>query len=216
MKFRTIRRADLPAGSSPFRVVDQDGRELEWANRFLDLQCVRGVAPLTPRGYAANTLLHFVRWWSKRPGIDPTRFAADRFTEATLVDCVRDQLNERPKPGPENINQRSSMLRRLFRFHFQQDMPHAPYLIGRISYRRSPLGYGRGRIAAAPADLKLKVPQRAIVPLSSEQVARFWSSFRTARDLSLVPPDSTPSCLSAAVRRLRWTPAEMSWCSDRA
>jgi integrase len=36
------------------------------------------------------------------------------------------------------------------------------------------------------ADLKLKVPQRVIVPLSCEQVARFWSSFRTARDLAVV------------------------------
>jgi len=42
MTFRTIRGAALPAGSSPFRVVDQDGRELEWINRFLDMQCVRG------------------------------------------------------------------------------------------------------------------------------------------------------------------------------
>jgi integrase len=48
------------------------------------------------------------------------------------------------------------------------------------------LGYGRGRIAAAPADLKLKVPHRVIVPLSAEQVARFWRSFRSARDLALV------------------------------
>jgi integrase len=36
------------------------------------------------------------------------------------------------------------------------------------------------------ADLKLKVPQRVIVPLSAEQVARFWRSFRTARDLAVV------------------------------
>jgi integrase/recombinase XerD len=32
----------------------------------------------------------------------------------------------------------------------------------------------------------LKVPQRVIVPGSTEQVARFWRSFRTARDLSIV------------------------------
>ena len=38
----------------------------------------------------------------------------------------------------------------------------------------------------AAADLKLKVPQRVIVPLQPEQVARFWGSFRTARDLAIV------------------------------
>src|SRR6266567_3311557 len=65
----------------------------------------------------------------RRPGVDVTRFLAEQFTEATLVDYVRSQLNEIPKPNPETVNIRSSMLRRLFRFHFQQDLPHAPYLI---------------------------------------------------------------------------------------
>lgn len=186
MTFRTIHRTDLPASSSPFRVVDQAGQELEWLNRFLDVQCVRAVAPLTLRSYA-NMLLHFVRWWSRQPGVDVTRFSAEQFSESTLVDYVRDQVNEVPKPGPENINQRSFLVRRLFRFYFHQDMPHAPYTIQRQWYRRSPLGYGRrGRTAAASADLTLKVPQRVIVPLSAEQVARFWGSFRTARDLSMV------------------------------
>ena len=87
-------------------------------------------------------------------------------------------------PGPENINQRSSLLRRLFRFYFHDEMPHAPYRIRRTLLRRSPLGYGRGRVSVA-TDLKLKVPQRVIVPLSSGQVSRFRSSFRTARDLAL-------------------------------
>jgi|HubBroStandDraft_2_1064218.scaffolds.fasta_scaffold33506_2 integrase/recombinase XerC len=185
MTFHAIKRNDLPASSSPVRLVDEQGREIEWANRFLDLQRVRGLQVLSLCSYA-YTLLHFVRWWSRRPGVDVMQFQAEQFTESTLVDYVRDQLNELPKPGPENVNQRSAMLRRLFRFHFQQDMPHAPYLIQRAWYRRSPLGYGRGRVATAPADLKLKVPQRVIVPLSVEQVARFWSSFRTARDLAMV------------------------------
>jgi site-specific recombinase XerD len=184
MTFRTVRGAGLPAGSSSFRVVDQDGRELEWINRFLDMQCVRGLAPLSLRAYA-NNLLHFARWWSRRPGVDVTRFTADQFTEATLVDYVRDQLNELPKPAPENVNIRSSLLRRVFRFYFHDEMPHAPYRIRRTLLRRSPLGYGRGRVSVA-TDLKLKVPQRVIVPLAAEQVSRFWSSFRTARDLAIV------------------------------
>jgi site-specific recombinase XerD len=166
-------------------MVDEQGREIAWANRFLDVQCVRGLQTLSLSSYA-YTLLHFVRWWSRRPGVDVMRFTAEQFTESTLVDYVRDQLDEQPKPAPENINCRAAMLRRLFHFYFHQDMPHAPYLIQRTWYRRSPLGYGRGRLVTASADLKLKVPQRVIVPLSVEQVARFWSSFRTARDLAMV------------------------------
>jgi len=185
MTFRAILRSDLPAGSSPIRLIDEQGREIDWANAFLDIQCVRGLQPLSITSYA-YTLLHFVRWWSRRPGVDVMQFRAQQFTESTLVDYVRDQLNEQPKPTPENINRRAFLVRRLFRFYFHQDMPHAPYTIQRNWYRRSPLGYGRGRLVTASADLTLKVPERVIVPLSVEQVARFWGSFRTARDLGMV------------------------------
>lgn len=183
MTYRLVYRPDAPASASPFRVIDDQGGELEWANRFLDVQHVRGLQPLSLRGYG-NTLLHFVRWWSHQPGVDVTRFAAEQFTESTLLDYVRYQVAQRPRPAPENINNRSSMLRRLFRFFFQQDMPHSPYLLHRNYCRRSPLGYGRPR--PAQADLRLKVAPRVIVPLSAEQVARFWASFRTARDLAVV------------------------------
>jgi len=184
MTFRTVHRTDLAAGSSPFRVVDEQGRELEWANRFLDMQCVRGLAPLSLRAYAIR-LLHFVRWWAGRPGVDVTRFAAEQFTEATLVDYVRDQVATQ-RCGPANINNRSAMLRRLFRFYFHDEMPYGPYRVEQRAYlRRSPLGYGRGRRAVV-ADLKVKVPERVIVPLAAAQVARFWASFRTTRDLALV------------------------------
>jgi len=185
MTFCVIRCDGLPASRSPFRVLDEQQRELEWLNAFLDAQCLRGVQPLTLRSYA-HLVLSFVRWWSRQPHIDVHDFRAEQFSESTLVDYVRSQVEQRPKPSPEHINMRSAMLRRLFRFHFHQDMPHAPYLIQRAWYSRSPLGYGRGRVATASADLKLKVPQRVIQPLSREQVQRFWSSFRTARDLAIV------------------------------
>ena len=185
MTFRAIRRSDLGAGHSPLQLVDEYGHQIEWANRFLDAQCVRGLQSVSLESYA-YTLLHFLRWWSGRPGVDVSRFTAEQFTESTLVDYVRAQLAEQPKPTPENINQRSSMVRRLFRFYFHDEMPHAPFLMQRTWYRRSPLGYGRGRVASAPADLKVKVPERMILPLSTEQVARFWGSFHNARDLAIV------------------------------
>jgi hypothetical protein len=54
--------------------------------------------------------------------------------------------------------------------------------------KRSPLGYGRPRRAIAWG-LRLKQERRVIVPLSAEEVAKFWQSFRTFRtfrDLALV------------------------------
>ena len=165
-------------------MVDEQRREVEWINRFLDVQCVRGLAPLSLRRYG-HALLHFVRWWAQQPGVDVMRFDAGQFHESTLVDYVRAQVEAQPKAAPETINGRSSILRRLFRFYFHEEMPHGPFRLQRTWWRRSPLGYGRGRVAVA-ADLNVKTTERVIVPLSAEQVARFWSSFRTARDLAIV------------------------------
>src|SRR6516162_3521410 len=50
--------------------------------------------------------------------------------------------------------------------------------------RRRPMGLGRPWVAMSR--LRVKVPQHHIVPLSVEEVARFWSSFRTSRDLAIV------------------------------
>ena len=55
---------------------------------------------------------------------------------------------------------------------------HQPFL------HRRPLGLGRPRFELSR--LRVKVPRHTIVPLSVEEVARFWASFRTARDLAIV------------------------------
>jgi site-specific recombinase XerD len=184
MTFLLAHRSDLLASASPYRVVEQDAGEVEWANRFLDVQRVRGLTELSLRAYG-HQLLHFIRWWAQQPGVDAMRLDPHWFTESTLIDYVRAQREELPKLSAENINSRSSMLRRVFRFYFQVEMPHGPYRLQRV-WATPPGGrYRRGRSAAA-ADLRLKVPPRVIEPLSVEQVERFWSSFRTARDIAMV------------------------------
>src|SRR5262249_60607993 len=55
----------------------------------------------------------------------------------------------------------------------------------RTSWTRSPLGYGRPQLRVA-SGLRLRQPQRLVVPLSADQVAQFWRSFRTSRDLAIV------------------------------
>ena len=46
------------------------------------------------------------------------------------------------------------------------------------------MGIGRPRLALSR--LRVKTPKRTITPLSVDEVARFWSSFRTSRDLAIV------------------------------
>jgi integrase len=45
---------------------------------------------------------------------------------------------------------------------------------------------GLGRAWVAMSRLRVKIPKLNIVPLSVNEVARFWSSFRTTRDLAIV------------------------------
>lgn len=184
MTFRIVCRPDLPASQSHYRILDDQEREIEWVNRFLDVQQVRGLSPLTLRGYA-NALLPFVRWWSRQPGVDVQCLRKDDFNESTLLDYVCSQLNQPVRPSPENVNSRSQMLRRLFQFHFGQKLPQSPYLVRRKWRHQSSLGYG-GKHLVFSTDLKLKAPQRVIMPLSREQVEHFWGSFRAARDLAIV------------------------------
>jgi integrase len=45
---------------------------------------------------------------------------------------------------------------------------------------------GLARPRQAISRLRVRVPKRNIVPLSVNEVAHFWSSFRTSRDLAIV------------------------------
>ncbi len=184
MKFLLQYRSDVAASASPYRVVEQDGGEIAWINRFLDLQRVRGLNELSLR-YYGHLLLHFIRWWAEQPGVEAMHLDAHPFTESTLIDYVRAQREELPRLSPETINTRSAMLRRLFRFHFEVEMPHGPYRLQRVWGTPAGGRYRRGRSAGA-ADLRLRVPPRVIEPLSVEQVQRFWRSFRAARDIAIV------------------------------
>jgi len=67
---------------------------------------------------------------------------------------------------------------------------------------KSALGDGRVR-RALTRGLRLRQPQRVIVPLCAEEVARFWRSFRTFRNLALVGLmllDGLRSCEVLALR----------------
>lgn len=168
----------LPS-TSPYRLVDSQGQEVTWANDFLDAQRVRQLSLRSIRAYAYD-LLHFARWWLQC-GSRRLRDA----DESTLLAYVRDQLNQEPPPTPQTINHRLGVLRALYRFHAGHALPAGAYQFQHFYPTRSPLGYGRPHRLLA-AGLRLKQPKRLTVPLSAEEVAQFWSSFRTYRDLTLV------------------------------
>ena len=178
MKLSVIYPPAVPASASPYRVCDEKGGELEWANAFLDTQRLRQLSPRSLRIYAYD-LLDFARWFA------PQHRPLAEITESTLVDYVRHQLEQDPKPKSQTVNHRLGTVRCCYRFHTGQEIPAGQAHFQRRYTRRSPLGYGRRRPAVVRG-LRLKQDRRVIVPLSAEEVAKFWRSFRTYRDLALV------------------------------
>ena len=181
MTFRVAHQHGLSNAHSPFRVIEQSGREVEWINRYLDQQRVRGVADSSLRSYA-HDLLHFLRWWAAEH--KTSTITKQSLSESTLLDYIRFQVNQNPAPAAESVNRRVGTTERAMRCEF----PEAAHLFApgfqHWYWRQSRLGYGRLRPALT--QLRVKMPKRVVVPLTVEEVARFWSSFRTSRDLAIV------------------------------
>jgi integrase len=126
--------------------------------------------------------LHFVRWWASvhKTGdiLEP------QLTPSTLLEYLRFQSGLQPQPSGSTINARLAVVDRALRNEFP-DAPgqmargfHQPFL------RRRPMGLARPRWDLSR--MRVRTPKLSIVPLSVDEVARFWSSFRTTRDLAIV------------------------------
>ena len=143
MKFSVAWRPSVSASASPWRVLDERGREVAWANTFLDAQRVRQLSLRSLRAYAFD-LLHFARWGAERPPLS-------QITESTLLDYARHQLDQQPKSAPQTINHRLGVLRCLYRFHYGQEIPGGHYHFQRFYKTRPPLGDGQAHRALTGA-----------------------------------------------------------------
>src|SRR6267154_1440120 len=169
MKFRLIHQQTPNSAQSPVRVVEQtSGRGVSWINRYLDREYVRRLANTSLRTYAHN-LLHFVRWWESVHDAGDIR--EGDLTESTLLDYVRFQSSQQPRPSPSTINDRVAVADRAIRNEF----PDAPCQIARGFHQaflqRKPMGLGRPW--AAMSRLRVKVPKGNIfrsLPLAPETV----------------------------------------------
>jgi integrase/recombinase XerD len=182
MRFHVIRLQNPNPAQSPIRLIEHEtGREVGWANRYLDREYFRRLADTTLRAYA-HSLLHFVRWWERLHHTGDV--IKSDLTESTLLDYLKFQSSHHPPVCSSTINMHISVAEGAIRNEF----PDAPSTTAQgfqhVYLRRGPLGLGRRR--PAMSRLRVKASKRQIVPLSVEEVARFWSSFRMARDLAIV------------------------------
>ncbi|MGA7398421.1 MAG: tyrosine-type recombinase/integrase [Candidatus Sulfotelmatobacter sp.] len=182
MKFRVIKQKNSSDAHSPIQVIEQDtGGGVRWINHYLDREYVRRLADKSLYSYA-HSLLHFVRWWESVHHTGD--IAKADLTESTLLDYMRFQSSQQPALSATTINDRVATVDRAIRNEFP-DAPcqvaqgfHQPFL------HRRPMGLGRPRFEISR--LRMREPKLNIVPLSVDEVARFWSSFRNARDLAIV------------------------------
>jgi integrase/recombinase XerD len=182
MKFRVVCAKKSSGAHSPIYVIEQEtGQGVSWINRYLDREYVRRLAHKSLYSYAYS-LLHFVRWWESVHHTGDISKAD--LTESTLLDYLRFQSNRQPSLSASAINDRVACADRAIRNEF----PNAPCQVAhgfhQVYLHRRPLGLGRPRFALSR--LRVKEPRLTIVPLSVDEVARFWSSFRSARDLAIV------------------------------
>ena len=182
MTFRVARQPSDNPARCPYRViVKATGREVGWINQYLDYETLRRLADNTLRSYA-HELLHFLRWWDSVHHTDA--IAKHALTESTLLDYVRFQSSQQNPLSGATINQRVAVVDKALRYVF----PGAPSQVApgfqQTYWQRAPMGLGRPRLASSR--LRVKTPKRTMAPLSVEEVARFWSSFRTSRDLAII------------------------------
>ena len=180
MTFRVAHKPASGPARSPYRVIEQTtGREIDWINRYLDYQSLRRVSDNTLRSYA-HELLHFLRWWESVHHTDAVTEAV--LTESTLLDYVRFQSGQ--ELCGATINQRVAIADRALHIAFPGAPGQTAPGFQTTYWQRAPMGIGKPRLAIGR--LRVRTPKRTIVPLSVDEVARFWASFRNSRDLAIV------------------------------
>jgi integrase len=150
-------------------------------SQYLDYQSLRRLADRTLENYA-YALLHFLRWWESIHHTDA--IAKEALTESTLLNYVRFQSSQQPEVTGGTINQRVATVDHALRIVFSDAPGQIAPGFQQTYWQRAPMGFGRPRLALSR--LRVKTPKRTISPLSVDEVARFWSRFRTSRDLAIV------------------------------
>ena len=175
MKLFLVHRPTVLASVSPYRLLDEQGQEIAWANAFLDGQHIRQLSLRSLRAYAYD-LLHFARWWSE----PPLPLPLSEITESTLLDYVRHQLDQDPKPTPQTVNHRLTVIRCLYRFHHGQEIPRRQFPFPAHLYDPLP-----ARLWPSPSRHCLRYPPQTTAPRHPASVRR--ASRSVLGELSYLP-----------------------------
>jgi integrase/recombinase XerD len=166
---------------SPYRLLDSDGTEIEPAGAFLDATALRGLSHATLRTYAFALRAAWI--WMRSQGV-----TLDQLTQVHFLEFIRYLHEQGPRPpAPRSINLWLLALRRLYEFHSGHALPRAR---GLSDEPISPFCRPRGllypqRFRKRRPLLHVKVPRRLVEPLDRKELARFFASLKTWRDLTI-------------------------------
>lgn len=176
----TVQCREQPNGQrSQYRLMNEQQQEIAWPNRFFDHLQATGRSIWTLRSYAMG-MAHFLTWWSECFGADALVCPQQPWPEPLLMEYVLWQGQQTKPPAPATIQARLAAVRQWMAFQFGLPTPAAIRRNGR--YSRPGWRASLDRLSR----ISVKVPRRQTVPLSVDEVARFWASFRTSRDLAIV------------------------------
>jgi site-specific recombinase XerD len=166
-------------GGTLCRLVEDDAPLVD-ANRFLEALDARGLSSYTIRSYAFD-LLTLYRWLGH---------VGKQLTDLLESDLIAFILHQR-RAGtrPRSINRRLGTSRLFYRFVTGKDLesnagtiPIAPFYRGRTRDRV----LGLHLLSRSRPQLRVKVPQEIVEPLSADQVRAFLRSLKRYRDLAIV------------------------------
>jgi len=178
--FLVILRSD-GRDPSPYRLLDSEGTEIEPVGAFLDGSALRGLSHATLRTYAFA--LRAAWAWMRSQGL-----TLDQLTQPHLLEFIRYLHEQRVRPpAPRSINLWLLALRRLYEFHTGHALPRARGVSDEPTSpfcRPRGLGYTQ-RFPKPRPHLRVKVPRRLVEPLDRKELARFFASLKTWRDLTI-------------------------------
>lgn len=184
-KIRLIFDANVPGGTSHYKLVGSNGQSIGEANEFLNKVATLGRSPETVCTYAYD-LLNFFRWLSSE------NIKLKDITKSLLLLYIHYQhesYHGKNKITPATINHRLTVVRCIYQYHFNQDIPSGRRLIKQKSsfffrHMRSmpcrPHKFGSTR-----KSIRVKMSRKVVKPLTRIEVARFFDSLKTWRDIAI-------------------------------
>jgi site-specific recombinase XerD len=158
-----------------FRLVDARGRAVQNVNEFLNTLRTRGLSPHTVRAYAYD-LQSLFSWLNSPKQI--------RFFEMADLCKFIDWLREN-NLSPRSINRRLSTIEMFYRFvtgkNLSALMPASGY---RARSRDHNLGIHHLPLRKTRR-MRVKVPKKLIIPLTTDQVRILLQQFARYRDLTI-------------------------------